>query len=153
MIIISLSKIIIICIPVLFISPLTTIFVPNHDIDIYLTVLYVFTMLLVFGVRHTGSRWTTWYQKILLLDDSTLRDWYLDKVSNSTKDELLEISEPAILKLARHAMFHDVLLEKRKYLFSRQTKDPLVAQLARSFQATDFLMVSLPGNLTRVRNC
>jgi hypothetical protein len=100
--------------------------------------------LLVFGVRHTGSQWTTWYQKIILLDDLTLKDWYLDKASSSTKDDLLEISEPAILKLARQAMFHDVLLEKRKYFFTHRTKDPLVAQLARSLQATDFLMVSVP---------
>lgn len=131
------------CIPVLFISPLTTIFIPNHDIDIYLTVLYTFTILLFFGLRHIGSRWTTWYQKIILLDDFTLRDWYLDKVSSSTKDDLLGISEPAILKLARQALFHDVFLERRKYPFSRHTKDPLVAQLAKSFQATEFLMVSV----------
>jgi hypothetical protein len=132
------------CIPVLFISPLTSIFVPNHDIDIYLAVLYTFTILLAFGVRHTGSRWTTWYQKIILLDDSTLRDWYLGKVPSNTKHDLLELSEPAVLKVARQELFHDVLLERQKYFFSRHTKDPLVAQLARSFQATDFLMVSVP---------
>jgi hypothetical protein len=123
---------------------LTTIFVPIHDIDIYLTVLYTFTALLVFGVRHVGSQWTTWYQKIILLDDFTLKDWYLDRVSSSTKDDLLEISEPAILKLARQALFHDVILERRKYFFARRTKDPLVAQLAGSLQATEFLMVSIP---------
>jgi hypothetical protein len=132
------------CIPVLFISPLTTIFVPNHDVDIYLTVLYTFTSLLVFGVRHIGSRWATWYQKIILLDDFTLRDWYLAKISSSTKDNLLEISEPALLKLARQRLFHDVLLERRKSFFSRHTKDPLVAQLAKAFEATDFLMASVP---------
>jgi hypothetical protein len=118
--------------------------VPFHDIDIYLTVLYTFTTLLAFGVRHIGSQWTTWYQKIILLDDLTLKDWYLDRVPSRTKDDLLEISEPAILKLARQALFHDVVLERQKYFLARRTKDPLVAQLAGSLQATDFLMVSIP---------
>jgi len=121
--------------------------VPHHDIDIYLTVLYIFVSLLILGVRRTGSRWTTWHQKINLLDDLTLRDWYLNKVPTSSKDNLLEISEPAILKLARQALFHDILLEKQKYFFSRHTKDPLVAQLAKAFQATDFLMVSVTTDL------
>jgi hypothetical protein len=114
-----------------------------HDIDIYLTVLYTFTILLAFGVRHTGAQWTTWYQKIILVDDSALKYWYLDKVSSTDKDDLLEISEPAILKLARQALFHDVLLERRKHIFTRRTKDPLVSQLSGSLQATDFLMVSI----------
>jgi hypothetical protein len=71
----------------------------------------------------------------------------LNKVPTSSKDNLLEISEPAILKLARQALFHDILLEKQKYFFSRHTKDPLVAQLAKAFQATDFLMVSVTTDL------
>jgi hypothetical protein len=116
---------------------------PLHDIDVYLTVLYVFISLLILGVRRTGSRWTTWYQKIVLLDDSTLKNWYLEKISSSTKNNLSEISEPAILKLARQALFHEILLERQKYFFSRHTKDPLVAQLAGAFPATDFLMVSV----------
>lgn len=77
---------------------------PLHDIDVYLTVLYVFISLLILGVRRTGSRWTTWYQKKVLLDDSTLRNWYLEKISGRTKNDLSEISEPVILKLAREAL-------------------------------------------------
>lgn len=132
------------CIPVLFISPITTIFLPLHDIDIYLPVLYLFISLLILGVRRIGSRWTTWYQKIFPLDDSTLKEWYLDKISISTRDELEKMSEPAILKLGRQALFHDVVLESRKWFLSHQTKDPLVVQLAKSFKATDFLMVIDP---------
>lgn len=135
------------CIPVLFISPLTTIFLPLHDIDIYLPVLYVFITLLILGVRRIGSHWTTWYQKITPLDDSTLKEWYLGKVSSSTKDDLEKMSEPAILKRGRQALLHDVVLEKRKWFFSGHTKDSLVAQLAKSFQATDFLMVCVTSPL------
>jgi hypothetical protein len=130
------------CIPVLFISPITTIFLPLHDINIYLPVLYIFIFLLILGVRRVGSRWTTWYLKIFPLDDSTLKEWYVDKFSSSAKDELEKMSEPAILKLGREALFHDVALENRRFFLSRQTKDRLVVQLAKSFQATDFLIVS-----------
>lgn len=72
-----------------------------HDIDIYLTVLYVFVTCLFIGVRRTGSAWTTWYQKISLVQDSELRDWYFSKLDETTREDIIKSSDPAILKLAR----------------------------------------------------
>ena len=131
------------CIPVLFISPITTIFVTHHDVKIYLTVLYVFVTLLLLGVRHTGSRWTTWYQKIELVNDSTLRDWYFGKRADSNCEALEKMSDPAILRFARQALLQDVVIEQKKFFFQSKSKDMLVLKMVKSYPATVFLMVSI----------
>lgn len=128
------------CIPILFASPVATIFVQDHDIDIYLTVLYVFVSLLFVGLRRVGSRWTTWYQKIDLLKDSELREWYLSHSKISAK-ELESLTDPAVLKLAHQALYGEVLAETRKSFFIKKSGDLLVLKLAKSFEATEFLMV------------
>jgi hypothetical protein len=119
----------------------TTIFVQFHDIDVYLTVLYVFITMLFVGLRRTGSRWTTWYQKIALLEDAELKEWYLLKSESGFRKQLEDLTDPAILKLARQALLRDVLMETKKPFFVKKSEDPLVSKLARSFEATDFLMV------------
>ena len=134
------------CIPVLFISPITTIFVTHHDVKIYLTVLYVFVTLLLLGVRHTGSRWTTWYQKIELVNDSTLRDWYFGKRADSNRDALEKMSDPAILRFARQALLQDVVIEQKKLFFQSKSKDMLVLKMVKSYPATVFLMVSISSS-------
>lgn len=116
-------------------------FVPNHDVAIYLTVLYVFVSMLFFGVRRTGAQWTTWYQKISLVDDQTLRTWFIEN-KTSGMDGIEKMSDPAVLRFARDALLKDVLAERKKSIFSKKTIDPLVLKLVRSYEATNFLMVS-----------
>ena len=134
--------IIIFCIPILFISPVTTILVPNYDIDVYLTVITVFVTMLLIVVRYIGSQWATWYQKVELVKDAQLKEWYLSKVGAQSRTALEDLSDPAVLKLARQALLRDVVDETQKIPFKKRTKDTLVQKLAGSYQATDFLMVS-----------
>lgn len=130
------------CLPLLFISPITTMFVNGHAVIIYLTVLFVFVTLLLLGVRRTGSRWTTFYQKIDLIEDSELRNWYINRRNDRCQEDLENMSDPAILRLARQALLHEVLIEQKKFFFSSKTQDPLVSKMVKSFEATVFLMVS-----------
>ncbi|KAK0103063.1 hypothetical protein ONS96_005674 [Cadophora gregata f. sp. sojae] len=130
---------IIACIPILFVSPIVTMFVPHHDVAIYLTVLFVFVTMLFLGVRRTGAQWTTWYQKISLVDDQTLRTWFIEN-KTAGMDGIEKMSDPAVLRFARDALLKDVLAERKKSIFSKKTRDPLVLKLVRSYEATSFLM-------------
>lgn len=125
-------------IPFLFISPVLTIFVPNHDIYIYLSVIYTFVTLLAIGVRRTGLRWTTWYLKIKKLTDQDLRQWYIDTHGQGDEKFLNGLTDPAALKLAREAMLYEI--SKSRKWFGQKTKDPLVLKLAKSHEATVFLL-------------
>jgi hypothetical protein len=127
---------------VLFISPILTIFIPYNDAAIYLTVLYVFILLLLLGVRRTGSRWTTWYQKIALIDDAALRSWFVERLSVTEREDIQKLTDPKVLILARQSLQREVLAEQRKTIFAKANPDPIVSKLVDSYQATIFLMVS-----------
>jgi hypothetical protein len=125
-------------VPFLFISPIITIWIPGHDIFIYLSVIYTFLFLLVLGVRYTGSRWTTWYLTIEKIGDPALRDWYVKTYERGDERALAGLTEPAALKLAREAMMRDVKAARSR--FGRKTTDPVVLSMAKSYDATVFLL-------------
>ncbi|RDL42046.1 UDP-Glycosyltransferase phosphorylase [Venustampulla echinocandica] len=129
--------VIIMVVPFLFISPIITIWI-DHDIYVYLSVLYVFLLLLVIGVRYTGSRWTTWYLNIEKLTDQRLREWYIETQEDGNEKALTGMTDPAVLKLARAAILREVTEARRR--FRRKPHDPLVGSLAKSYDATVFLL-------------
>ncbi len=125
-------------IPFLFISPVITVWIPHHDIYIYLSVIYTFIFLLVLGVRYTGSHWTTWYLSIEKIGDPALRDWYVKTHERGDEQALAGLTEPAALKLAREAMMRDVKAARKR--FGGKTDDPVVSSMAKSYDATMFLL-------------
>jgi hypothetical protein len=80
-------RIIIMVVPTLTISPLLTTFIWNHkdknknayDIYIYPCILYVFVLFLILGTRHVATQWVTWYHDIKTLNDSDVKDWYIQR--------------------------------------------------------------------------
>ncbi|KAF1914209.1 glycosyl transferase [Ampelomyces quisqualis] len=76
-------RIIIMVIPTLTISPLLTIFIWDHDraydIYIYPCILYVFVTLLILATRRVATQWVTWYHDIKTLNDSDIKDWYIQR--------------------------------------------------------------------------
>jgi hypothetical protein len=125
-------------VPFLFISPIICIWIPGKDIFIYLAVIYTFLILLVLGVRYTGSRWTTWYLNIEKTSDPELRKWYIETYHGGDENSLAHYTEPGALKVARDAMIREVTATRK--LFARSSKDPVVLSLARSYDATIFLL-------------
>ena len=125
-------------IPFLFISPIITIWIPGYDIFIYLSVIYTFLMLLVAGVRYTGSRWTTWYLEIEKISDSGLREWYVETHAEGNEEVLSGLTDPRVLRLARIELLRKV--KEARGLFGISSKDPVVLSLAKSYDATIFLL-------------
>ncbi|KAK2764485.1 hypothetical protein FQN54_009180 [Arachnomyces sp. PD_36] len=132
-------KIILICIPFLVVSPVVTMFT-GHDSAIYIAVIYVFIGALVLGLRSVASKWVTWYQKIRRTDDTEVRKWYISAHGNDDEKVFGTMSDPAALKLARDALYGDVLAERHKSFFKKQTQDILVRELAKDWDATNFLL-------------
>jgi len=112
--------------------------IPGHDIFIYISVLHGFILILLLGARYTGSRWTTWYLNIEKIDDQTLREWYIQTQHDGDEKSLAQLTVPAVLKLARAALLKEVEHENAR--FRKSSKDPLVQKLAKSYNATIFLM-------------
>lgn len=130
--------VILMIIPFLFISPITAIFVPGYDIYIYLSVLYVFILLLAFGTRHTASKWTTWHQKIENISDKALKEWYIKTHKDGDEHAFDGMTDPAALKVSRTAMIEAIT--KARSGFRHKSQDPTVKSLADSYDATIFLL-------------
>ncbi|CAG8982809.1 hypothetical protein HYALB_00001090 [Hymenoscyphus albidus] len=130
--------VIIMVVPCLFISPIICVWVEEKEIYIYLSVIYTFLILLVLGVRYTGSKWTTWYLDIEKLTDKRLREWYIETQEDGDEKSLAGMTDPAVLKLARAAMIREVTDTRTR--FRQKSGDPLVSSLAKSYDATVFLL-------------
>lgn len=132
-------KVILTSIPVLFISPIVTTFT-GHDSAVYLVVIYVFIGILLLGLRRTASKWVTWYQNIRKTDDAEIRKWYISTHGNNDEKVFGSLSDPAVMKLSRDALLKDIMAEKARRFFKMQTSDKLVLELARDWEATNFLL-------------
>ncbi|KAJ6032272.1 Glycosyl transferase family 1 [Penicillium herquei] len=132
-------KAIILCIPLLFLSPIITIFA-GYDSVVYICVLYVFAGALLFSLRSTFSNWMTWYQSIRCTDDAEIRQWYISAHGDGNEKAFAMMSDPAVLKLSREALLHDIHLEISRGFFSKKTDDQLVKELARDWASTNFLL-------------
>ncbi|OAG05912.1 uncharacterized protein CC84DRAFT_1145638 [Paraphaeosphaeria sporulosa] len=73
-------RVIIAVVPTLIISPIITIWVEGYDIIIYPCILFVFVSLLLLGTRHVATQWVTWYHDIKTLNDSDVKDWYVQTI-------------------------------------------------------------------------
>lgn len=132
-------KAIIMCIPILFLSPIITTFVGN-DSAIYIAVLYLCIGVLLLCLRSTTSKWVTWYQSIRRTDDNEIRKWYIATHGDNNEKVFANMSDPGALKLAREALLENVMSERSRSILSRSTTDQLVKELARDWESINFLM-------------
>ncbi|ORY18988.1 putative glycosyl transferase [Clohesyomyces aquaticus] len=132
--------VIVTCIPILFISPVVTLFL-QHDIAVYLSVLTVFLFSLLLGCRKIISQWSTWYLNIPSVTDTEVINWYTKtrKASHSV-DSPEEVDEDSLMPKARNALHAAVLKECDRSSWTKSTTDSLVSKLANGYYATMFLM-------------
>lgn len=95
-------------------------------------------VLLVLGVRHTGTKWTTWYLGIEKVSDQELRKWYIQRYKDDDENAVRGMTEPGVLKLARDAMLREVTTLRKQ--FRLKYNDTVVLSLAKSYDATMFLL-------------
>lgn len=67
-------------IPVFFLSPLLSTFLPGHDLQIYLPVSYGFLFLILVQYRGLCHEWSTWMDKIPRISEKDILGWYNTKL-------------------------------------------------------------------------
>lgn len=128
-------------IPILFISPIVTLFV-HHDILVYLCVMAAFLISLLLGARGIISQWSTWYLKVPCVTDTEVVNWYIKTKSSSEPSSGLSEGglDLAATPLPRKALLDDVLKERNRRCWTKSTNDELVLKLAEGYPATMFLL-------------
>ncbi|OJJ45021.1 hypothetical protein ASPZODRAFT_27050 [Penicilliopsis zonata CBS 506.65] len=113
------------CIPILFASPVITLWVTDHDLVVYLCILYFFLFNLLLGARRVMAKWNNWYLDIPTITDKEVAEWYksTDQNSGLTPREALlaRVTDPRTLK-------------------KEKGKDALVDRLAAGYPSTVFLL-------------
>lgn len=127
------------CIPILFISPIITLWVPGHDVLIYLLVMTALLISLLLETRRAVSQWGTWYHKIPCITDNDIVDWYSKKrASSNPSSALLEgVTER---QLPRKALLAAVLKERNRRPWTKRTTDEFILRLAEGYSSTTFLL-------------
>ncbi|KAK0615095.1 hypothetical protein B0T17DRAFT_657349 [Bombardia bombarda] len=83
-------------IPLLFISPVISTFINGYDLIIYLTVGYVFLMLLLFQYRQLCHEWVNWIDNIPTITEKDIVTWYSSRMKDQEANE--DSSQPLMEK-------------------------------------------------------
>jgi glycosyltransferase involved in cell wall biosynthesis len=126
------------CVPILFISPLVSIFT-GHDIIVYVTVLSAFLAAILYKTWSIIGQWSSWYLSIPSVSDAEVLKWYRSS-SNALSVELGNMSDSSVMHLARSALHDSVLKDCYRSPFSKASTDPLITKLSRGYRPTMFLM-------------
>ncbi|PYI09575.1 glycosyl transferase [Aspergillus sclerotiicarbonarius CBS 121057] len=125
------------CIPILFISPIVTLWV-HRDSVIYLCILGLFLANLLLGARRVISRWNRWYLNIPCVTDTQVVNWYTQTQESNyigSSEKVKDVGADA-----RQALLASVHKENKKWVWSKKTTDPFVAKMADGYSATTFLL-------------
>ncbi|RMZ78616.1 hypothetical protein DV738_g3716, partial [Chaetothyriales sp. CBS 135597] len=129
---------IILCIPLLWVSPVLTLFV-GHDVLVYLLIMTFFVCVLLLVARHNINAWSTWYLNIPLVSDNEIVQWYKD--TQMAEHSLPEyVADVGTTPIPRRTLWEAVQAERKRPFWKKPTTDPLVLKLAKGFPATMFLM-------------
>ena len=132
--------VIIVLLPTLAISPILTIWINGHDSLIYLLMLYIFITLMFLGIRWVSGRWVTWANDITLVDDAGVKQWYLRTKADGREPVFAGMTEPAVVNVCRAQLCEEVMREREKKFWQKNSDDELVRQLAKCWDATIFLL-------------
>lgn len=132
---------IVMCIPLLFISPIITLWIGN-DIIVYPCVLSGFLILLTFGARNVFSNWNNWYLEVPIVSDTEVVNWYTQQLEvTGEKTDLPEgVTDLAATPLPRKALMDALVKERGRHSWQKSTSDEFVRKLAKGHDATLFLM-------------
>jgi len=126
------------CMPILLLSPIITIFVPDHDIVVYPIVLSCFLVALLASARNVFYKWGSWYLHVKLYSDTDIVNWYTE---TTPVEELPKgVTDLGPTPLPRSKVFAEVQKEMNRKPWQKPTSDKMIKDLADSYEATLFLM-------------
>jgi hypothetical protein len=127
--------------PVLFISPIVSSFVNDHDLEIYLPVSYAFLILILLQYRRLCHEWSAWMTNIPEFCEGDVADWWSSRSRSTTEsDSVMSGSSGASISSA-DGEFHKSVQSYRRFKLLRSPRsDPMVTRVARAMPYIDWLL-------------
>jgi hypothetical protein len=132
-------------VPILFISPILTIFVPHWDLPIYLSVVYVFTFAILTAFRRLCHEWTNWHVRIPRVTEKDMFQWFRKRFPNQ-----LDTDDATLVTAARVALKAEVCKiedQKRFWNLSNRSSqvDEFAGRIAHNLRLIEFLLATHSG--------
>jgi hypothetical protein len=133
-------------VPILFVSPVLTTFVPDWDLPIYLIVIYTFTFGILTAFRRLCHEWTSWHLRIPSITEKDMIQWFQDRFPNQS-----DVANVKLVTAARIALTAEVCkIEDQKpfwNLWNRSGQvDEFVEPIARNLRLIEFLLTTHSGS-------
>lgn len=129
-------------VPILFISPILTTFVPHWDLPIYLLVIYAFTFAILSAFRRLCHEWTDWHLKLPVLTETKMVQWFQKRFPDQREKD-----DATIVTAARVALAAEVCkIEDQKRWWTRKTHiDEFAGPIAHNLPLMNFLLSAHSG--------
>lgn len=83
------------CLTITLISPVVTSFVNNHDVAIYLPVLYLFLVVLIWEWSKLCHEWTSWPEKVVITKEADIVAWHQERLKAKESSKGVPVVEEA----------------------------------------------------------
>ncbi len=130
---------VVLCIPILLISPIVTSFA-GHDIIVYPIVLSGFLVTLMYAARGVFAEWHCWYNQVPIVSDTELVHWFERFSTARNKTTELPGVDLAATPLPRTALMVEMQKERHRLPWQKSTVDTFVKTIAVGHDSTLLLM-------------
>lgn len=136
-----------VCMPILTISPIVTTLVNDHDMVVYLLVVYTFLFTLLLLFRRLCRSYSSWLDKVILIKEKDIVAWYEGRhvtegkaVSDTSSSE----EENPLSTRARTMLMQQIDAFRSRRWWHRYRsipEDPFVRKLAEGFGFAMWLLL------------
>ncbi|KAK3342187.1 glycosyl transferase [Lasiosphaeria hispida] len=126
------------CVPLLFVSPLVSIW-SGYDIVVYVSVLTAFLVSILVAARNIIGAWGSWHLKIPAVADAEIAAWYRSTSEAKALPHLDNMADQPLMDLARTAFHKAVAREANRWPWQTKSTDGLIQKMAAGYESTQFL--------------
>lgn len=121
------------CLLILILNPVLSTVVKGYDLPIYMSVLAVFTIVILQRTFDLLAVWTMWLRECPTPDDVAVMEWYAKKHGDGDRHTTFAgVPVPTAMDTARTQLTLETDAEMKRGFWTKPTTDEFVAQLALS---------------------
>ncbi|KAJ0108788.1 hypothetical protein J7T55_011279 [Diaporthe amygdali] len=121
------------CLLILALNPILTSCIKGYDLAICMSVLAVFTIILLERTFDLLAVWTMWLRICPTPDDVAIMEWYAKKHGDGDRHSTFEgVPVPTAMEITRTQLTNETDIEIKRHFWEKSTTDTFVAELARA---------------------
>ncbi|KAH8683480.1 hypothetical protein BGZ61DRAFT_590307 [Ilyonectria robusta] len=124
--------------PLLLLSPLISTFVRNHDLEIYIPIMFTYVFLTLYRYRRLCHEWSNWMDNIPKFAQKDIIEWYTARLAPESCDEDIK-DQDALAVETFVAVLESYQRRTREAKVARVFADPFIGRIAKGMPYVDWL--------------